>query len=154
MRYFYNMSKFDLDHGAIAGIMIKKRTSLEVVPAIILIVVLLILGVCLFMVLQHVPMKQITYSANETKQVQQAVQGKQAIQAIQGKQAIQVVQVKPSIQKQALAFIPIHVPEERIVKFIPVRNKITPAPIKLTRMVIRKRSRKMHYVEVVPERHS
>jgi hypothetical protein len=121
--------------------MIKKRTSLEVVPAIILIVVLLILGVCLFLLLQHVPMKQITYSVNETKQV------KQAQQVMQSKQAQQAKQSSPIL-------LPIHVPEERIVKFTPVRNKITPAPIKLTRMVIRKRSRKMHYVEVVPERRS
>lgn len=120
--------------------MIKKRTSLEVVPAIILIVVLLILGICLFLLLQYVPMKQITYSANETKQVQ----AKQAQQVTQVKQAQQVTPI----------LLPIHVPEERIVKFTPVRNRITPAPIKLTRMVIRKRSRKMHYVEVVPERRS
>jgi hypothetical protein len=136
--------------------MIKKRTSLEVVPAIILIVVLLILGVCLFLLLQHVPMKQITYSVNETKQVKQA---QQVTQSKQAQQAQQVMQAAPIL-------LPIHVPEERIVKFTPVRNKIayipialTNAPIKLTRMFIkkrtlRKRSRKMHYVEVVPERRS
>ena len=137
--------------------MIKKRTSLEVVPAIILIFVLLILGVCLFLLLQHVPMKQITYSVNETKQVKQA---QQAQQVLQSKQAIKAQQAVAPI------LLPIHVPEERIVKFTPVRNKIayipialTNAPIKLTRLFIkkrtlRKRSRKMHYVEVVPERRS
>jgi hypothetical protein len=134
--------------------MIKKRTSLEVVPAIILIFVLLILGVCLFLLLQHVPMKQIAYSVNETKQVKQAQQAQQVTQSKQAKQAV------------APILLPIHMPEERIVKFTPVRNKIayipialTNAPIKLTRMFIkkrmlRKRSRKTHYVEVIPDRRS
>jgi hypothetical protein len=131
--------------------MIKKRTSFEVVPAIILVFVLIILGVCLFMVLQHVPMKQITYSVNETKQVKQAVPAQQVKQAVQAKQA---QQVKQAIQSTAPILLPIHVPEKRIVKFTPVRNRITPAPIKLTRMVVRKRPRKMHYVEVIPDRRS
>ncbi len=128
--------------------MIKKRTSLEVVPAIILVFVLIILGICLFLLLQHVPMKQITYSVNETKQV------KQAVQAQQVKQAIKAQQVKQAIQSTAPILLPIHVPEKRIVKFTPVRNRIAPTRIKLTRMFVRKRSRKTHYVEVIPDRRS
>jgi hypothetical protein len=99
-------------------------------------------------------MKQIAYSVNETKQVKQAQQAQQVTQSKQAKQAV------------APILLPIHMPEERIVKFTPVRNKIayipialTNAPIKLTRMFIkkrmlRKRSRKTHYVEVIPDRRS
>jgi preprotein translocase subunit SecG len=189
--------------------MIKKRTSnTEVIYAIILVIVLFILGICLFLLLQHVPMKQLMYSfsANETKQAMQAspvIQSKQAAQASQASQAKQLTQ---SLQKKA--FVPIHTSEESILHPTPIRNKlifipithsssekkttvkltpvrdritftpirrspVTPSlyklhhvePIKLTRMNVRKplsrkrripskRIRKMHYVEVTPERGS
>jgi len=186
------MSKFDLHHVRISANMMKKRTSSDVIPAIILVIILFILGVCLFLLLQHVPMKQMMYSfsANETKQV------KQATPVIQSKQAAQVTHPIQTVQKKAMqqhATVPIHVTtsEERVIQLTPVRDKIipmyitptqqkttvkltpvrdrltftpvtvnhiTPAPIKLTRIrkrrIPNKRIRKMHYVEITPERRS
>lgn len=108
------MSKFDLDHDTITGIMIKKRSyCADSVPIILVCAFVVLIGICLFLLLQHVPMKQMMYAFSENHTMiplQQAKQVKQAQQVIQSKQAT----------SSKMAFVPI--------------QAITHAPLKLTKV--------------------
>lgn len=97
--------------------MIKKRSyCADSVPVILVCAFVVLIGICLFLLLQHVPMKQMMYAFSENHTMIPLQQAQYAKQAQQVKQVIQSKQATSS----KMEFVPI--------------QAITHAPLKLTKV--------------------
>jgi hypothetical protein len=86
--------------------MIKKRSyCADAVPVILVCAFVVLIGICLFLLLQYVPMKQMMYAFSENHTMIPLHQVKQAQQLQQAQQLKQAQQVKQVIQSKQVTSI-------------------------------------------------
>ena len=141
--------------------MIKKRSyCADSVPVILVCALLVLVGICLFLLLQHVPMKQMMYAFSENHTIIPFQKEKQATSSKMAFAPIQTITYVPLKLTKIMAYQPTSTPHVPIKLYkVNVPNKLTHVrskrpyhTFKLTNVKRpSKRSRKMHYVEIVPE---